>query len=76
MIETRAEISLYRGLTIGMLRRYFRVSLEAGRLPSILGREFFRTQVTHYRMHSLEDRIILVFDVEKCLAKLTLFEQA
>ena len=76
MIETRAEIALYRSHTIGMLRKYFRISLEAGRLPSILGREFFRTQVTSYRMHSFEDRIILVYDVEKCLARLTLFEQA
>jgi predicted DNA-binding protein (UPF0251 family) len=76
MIETRAEIALYRSHTIGMLRRYFRMSLEVGRLPSILGREFFRTRVTHYRTESFEDRIILVHDVEKCLARLTGFEQA
>jgi hypothetical protein len=69
------ELSLYRNLTIGMLRRYFRMSIELGRLPSILGREFFRAKVTSYRMHSFEDVVILVHDVEKCISRLDPFSQ-
>src|SRR5436305_13548863 len=61
------ELSLSRDYTIGMLRRYFRMSIELGRLPSILGREFFRAKVTSYRMNSFEDVVILVHDVEKCI---------
>ena len=69
------ELSLYRDYTIGMLRRYFRMSIELGRLPSILGREFFRAKVTSYRMNSFEDVVILVYDVEKCISLLDPFSQ-
>ena len=40
------DLWLYRERTLGMLRRYQRLSVEVGRLPSLLGREFFRTRVT------------------------------
>jgi hypothetical protein len=69
------ELSLYRDYTIGMLRRYFRMSIELGRLPSILGREFFRAKVTSYRVNSFEDVVILVHDVEKCISLLDDFSQ-
>ena len=69
------ELSLYRDYTIAMLRRYFRMSIELGRLPSILGREFFRAKVTSYRMHSFEDVVILVHDVDKCISRLDPFSQ-
>jgi hypothetical protein len=46
------------------------MSMEAGRTPSLLGREMFRGKVTSYRVHSFEDVVIFVHDVEKCLAKL------
>ena len=69
------ELSLYRDYTIAMLRRYFRMSIELGRLPSILGREFFRAKVTSYRMNSFEDVVILVHDVEKCISLLDPFSQ-
>ena len=32
----------YRGRAVAMLRRYMQYSIETGRLPSLLGREFFR----------------------------------
>ena len=35
------ERRIYRARTVAMLRRYMRYSIETGRLPSILGREFF-----------------------------------
>jgi len=70
-----ADLAAYRALTIGMLRRYFGMSIELGRLPSMLGREFFRAKVTSYRMHSFEDAVIFVHDVERCLEKLDGFSQ-
>ena len=65
-----SELWIYRDRTTAMLRRYFRLSVELGRLPSLLGREFFRARVTSYRMHSFEDAVIFVHDVENCLCKL------
>ena len=44
------DLWLYRDRTVALLRRYSRLSIEAGRLPSLLGREFFRTHVTSYRL--------------------------
>ncbi len=70
------EISVYRSFTVALLRRYLRMSMELGRLPSLVGREFFRAKVSSYRMHSFEDVVILVHDVDRCLAKLDRFSQA
>jgi hypothetical protein len=70
-----AELWLYRERTIGMLRRYLRFALEVGRLPSILGRELFRSKITSYRMASFEDAVIFVHDVERGLEQLVLFHQ-
>ena len=64
------EMAFYRKYTEGMLRRYMRMSLEMGRVPSMLGKELFRGKVTSYRVKSFEDVIIFVHDVEKCLARL------
>lgn len=69
------ERRIYRGRTVGMLRRYMRYSIETGRLPSLLGKEFFRTQVTSYGVGSFEDRVIFVHDMEICLAKLDEFSR-
>jgi hypothetical protein len=73
--ETQRLRRIYRGRTIGMLRRYMKYSIETGRLPSLLGREFFRTQVTSYTVVTFEDRVIFVHDMEKCLARLDEFSQ-
>jgi len=64
------ELSIYRDRTIALLRRYFRLSCELGRLPSVLGREIFRAKVTSYRMHTFEDVVIFVHDMERCVEKL------
>jgi DNA-directed RNA polymerase specialized sigma24 family protein len=64
------DLWLYRRRTAAILRRYFQMSVEVGRLPSILGKEFFRSKVTSYNMSSFEDAVIFVHDVEKCLGKL------
>src|SRR6266581_5746153 len=62
--------AFYRRYTEAILRRYAKMSMEAGRAPSLLGREMFRGKVTNYRVHSFEDVVIFVHDVEMCLAKL------
>ena len=64
------ELAFYRKYTQALLRRYMRLSLEAGRVPSLMGREMFRGNVTHYRVHSFEDVVIFCHDVEKRLAQL------
>src|SRR5579863_6961703 len=51
-------LPLYRDRTAALLRRYMQISIEVGRMPSLLGREFFRTRVTSYRAHSFVDAVI------------------
>src|SRR5262249_25635164 len=70
-----ADMWLYRERTIALLRRYLRISIEVGRLPSLLGRELFRSKVTSYCMSSFEDGVIFVHDVEQALAQLSKFWQ-
>jgi hypothetical protein len=69
------ELAFYRKYTEAMLGRYVRMSLEAGRVPSLIGRDMFRGRVTSYRVHSFEDVVIFCYDVEKCLAELDALEQ-
>lgn len=40
------DLWLYRERTIALLKRYLRISIEVGRLPSLLGRELFRSKVS------------------------------
>jgi hypothetical protein len=68
--KTAPELAFYRKYTEGMLRRYVKLSMEAGRAPSLLGREMFRGKVTNYRVQSFEDVVIFVHDIESCLKKL------
>jgi len=67
------DLWLYRERTIALLKRYLRISIEVGRLPSLLGRELFRSKVTSYRMSSFEDAVIFVHDVERALDELDNF---
>jgi DNA-directed RNA polymerase specialized sigma24 family protein len=66
---------IYRQRTAALLQRYFRLSLEVGRLPSVLGREFFRARFNRRQNVSFEDAVIFVHDVERCLEKLAVFAQ-
>jgi hypothetical protein len=68
--QAAPEMAFYRKYTEGMLRRYVKMSMEAGRVPSLLGKEMFRGKVTSYRVHSFDDVVIFVHDVGQCLAKL------
>jgi predicted DNA-binding protein (UPF0251 family) len=67
MARVVPELAFYRKYTEALLRRYMRLSLEAGRAPSLLGREMFRGRVTHYRVQGFDDVVIFVHDVESCL---------
>lgn len=69
------DLWLYRDRTVAMLRRYMRLSIEVGRMPSLLGREFFRTRVTSYKAFTFEDSVIFVHDMERSLEELTEFEK-
>jgi hypothetical protein len=70
-----SDLWLYRDRTVALLRRYLRLSIEVGRMPSLLGREFFRTRVTSYGASTFEDSVIFVHDVERSLQELNEFEK-
>jgi hypothetical protein len=69
------DLWLYRDRTVALLRRYMRLSIEVGRMPSLLGREFFRTRVTSYGATTFEDSVIFVHDVERSLEELNELEK-
>lgn len=72
-----SEIDLwpYRSRTVALLRRYSRASVEIGRLPSLMGRQVFRSRVTSYSMGSFEDVVIFVADMERTIDKLDTLEK-
>jgi len=69
-VNAEPQVAFYRKYTEAMLRRYMRLSMEAGRVPSLMGRELFRGHVTSYKVKSFEDVVIFCHDVEKCLTVL------
>jgi DNA-directed RNA polymerase specialized sigma24 family protein len=73
--DRERERRTHRGRTVAMLRRYMRYSIETGRLPSLLGREFFRAKVTSYTVVTFEDRVIFAHDMERCLERLDEFSR-
>jgi Sigma-70, region 4 len=73
--ETEMDLWPYRRRTIALLRRYGRASVEVGRIPSLLGREFFRTRVSSYTMRNFEDVVIFVADMDRAIAKLSDLEK-
>src|SRR3989442_5846323 len=72
---TEAELWLYRDRTTGLLRRYRRISIEVGRLPSLLGRELFWTRVSSYHVTSFEEAGLFLRDVEYRLQQLHEFDR-
>ena len=69
------EVAFYRKYTEAMLQRYVRMSMEAGKVPSLLGQEMFRGRITSYRIDSFEDVVIFLHDVGKCLERLDMEKQ-
>jgi len=74
-LDRNPDLWMYRSRTVALLRRYLRLSLETGRLPSVLGGEMFRAKITAYTTATFEDRVIFVHDVEGCLERLAPFDQ-
>jgi len=74
-MDREADLRRYRGRTVKLLRRYLRMAIEAGRLPSVLGSAFFRSGVTSYSAVTFEDRVIFVRDMEICLERLDAFSR-
>ncbi|HZQ90298.1 MAG TPA: hypothetical protein VFA60_00725 [Terriglobales bacterium] len=69
------EIAAYRDRTTALLRKFLRLSVELGRLPSLVGREFFRARVSSYRTSTFEDAVIFTHDMERCLKLLDPFSR-
>ena len=74
-LDGNPDLWLYRRRSVGLLRRYVRLSLETGRLPSLLGRELFGGKVTSYKATTFEDRVIFVRDVEKSMGRMAEFDR-
>jgi DNA-directed RNA polymerase specialized sigma24 family protein len=70
-IDPRPEMLCYRGQTFALLRHFFELSCQIGRLPSLLGRELFRSRVSHHAIPSFEEQVVFERDVELCLARLS-----
>ena len=66
----RPDALFFRAQTLAIVRHFFEISCQIGRLPSILGREFFRAKVSCHGIPSFEDRAVFVHDVERALARL------
>jgi Sigma-70, region 4 len=69
-IDPRPEMLCFRGQTFALVRHFFELSCQVGRLPSILGRELFRARVSHHAIPSFEDQAVFNRDIELCLEKL------
>jgi len=65
-----SELQPFRKRTEAMLRRYFQMSLDIGKLPSVLGGLRFRAKVSSYKLTNFEDVVIYVHDMERCLERL------
>lgn len=65
------ELAFYRKYTEAMIQRYLKLSLEAGRVPSLMGRELFRGDVSHCTVHGFDDVVIFVHDVGNCIGRLS-----
>jgi hypothetical protein len=74
-LDRNPYIGQYRERTVGLLRKYMKLSLETGRLPSLVGRELFRAKVSSYRAVTFEDRVIFVSDVERILNRLEYWDR-
>lgn len=69
--DPEPETVCFRGQTLAIVRHFFELSCQLGRLPSILGREFFRARVTYRGVPSFEEQVVFVHDVEHALLSLS-----
>lgn len=64
------KLAFYRKHTEKMLRRYLYASMLVGRAPEVLADSIGRGWVSSRPVHSFEDAVIFVLDIEKCLDRL------
>ena len=64
------ELAFYRKYTEALLRRYVQLTMEAGRVSSLMGRDVIGGRASSYRIHGFDDAVIFRLDVEKCLRQL------
>ena len=65
------ELGFYRKYTERLLQRYVQMTMEAGRVSSLMGREVIGGRTSNYRIHGFDDAVIFRLDVEKCLRQLS-----
>jgi len=70
-LDPRPEMICFRGQTLALVRHFFEISSQLGRISSLLGREFFRSRVSHHSIPSFEDQAVFARDVELCLERLS-----
>ena len=63
--QERETLAAYRPYTRALIKRYFRLAVDIGRLPSVLGGLCFRARVSSYRLRTFEDSVIFVHDIER-----------
>jgi sigma-70-like protein len=64
------SLAFYRKHTEKMLRRYLYASMQVGRAPEVLSDSIGRGWVSSRPVHTFEDAVIFVLDIEKCLNQL------
>jgi hypothetical protein len=64
------DLTAYRPYTRALLRRYIRMAVDLGRLPSVLGGLCFRARITSYRLQTFEDTVIFVHDIERAFDRM------
>ena len=65
------ELGFYRKYTERLLQRYVQMTMEAGRVSSLMGREVIGGRTSNYRIHGFDDAVIFRLDVEKCLRQVS-----
>lgn len=64
------SLAFYRKHTENMLRRYLYASMLVGRAPSLLDHPVARGWATSRPVHTFEDAVNFVLDIERCLGRL------
>lgn len=67
----RDDAMFFRSQTMAIVRHFYEIASQIGRLPSILGREFFRAKISHHAIPSFEEQVVFVHDVEQALGRLS-----
>ncbi|MDR3748503.1 MAG: hypothetical protein P4M04_10160 [Acidobacteriota bacterium] len=70
-VEPRPEMVCFRGQTLSLVRHFFELSCQVGRLPSLPGREFFRARVSHHAIPSFEEQVVFVRNMQLGLERLS-----